>query len=418
MTDYFPNKFASTWFCIIWLPFSVGFLSLYLGSIANLYIHISEKNVKRIERKLHRQVYEFKNEQNREREEAIARGTSAGFGLDIDSGGATSSMDDTMTPNANMNVNVSAPHSHLNQPRRQGRSDRRARGVATLVANDSYEMEEEGAEGSSPERRRQNVMMNSGVMGRRFDGNGNGDNDLESSEDEAMKTMRNTIAAVKLNMTTRGSGSAGGGVEESPSRGLAPSDSEILNIKSTRHYNTTRGVEKKPTFALRVLLQERFSYIIAREIAGYQSSVEIKNNTLSVTIDSLKHTADKWMIPRKARKAFRAVAFEVLYFCGERDLIVRGAEAVFDLRPHEAQGLFAPLLAAFGDADTMEAWLMRTQTMTENELTDEYNNDEESRDEKLRRVEEMRAGKVTQNMTAAPNVKRNVIGNAVTNQSS
>ncbi len=374
----------------------MGFLSLYLGSIANLYIHISEKNVTRIERKLHRQVYEFRNEQNREREEAIARGTSAGFGLDIDSG---ANMDDMAA-----NVNVAHQHAHLNQPRRQGRRDMRARGVATLVANDSYEMEEDNLEGSSPERRRQNIMMNSGAQ--RFDG--------EDLEKEAMKTMRNTIAAVKLNMTTRGSG--GGGVEESPSKGLAPSDSEILNVKSTRHYNTTRGVEKKPTFALRVLLQERFSYIISREIAGYQSSVEIKNNTLSVTIDSLKHTADKWMIPRKARKAFRAVAFEVLYFCGERDLIVRGAEAVFDLRPHEAQGLFAPLLAAFGDADTMEAWLMRTQTMTENELTHETN--EESSDEKLRRVEEMRAGKVAQNLTATPNIKRNVIGNAVNNQSS
>lgn len=395
--DYFPEKFASTWFCIIWLPFSVGFLSLYLGSIANLYIDISEKNVKRIERKLHRQVNLARSEQNREREEAIARGTSAGFDLDIDSGG---NIDD---------MNSSLDVSHLHQPRRQDRRDAQARGFATLVADDSIEMEEEDLANILPDHRRQNIIANSGLQ--RFDSD-------DAENEEAMKTMRNVIAAVKLNMTTprRSQGSVGGSAGGSGTPGPSSPVSDILNVKSTRHYNTSRGVEKKPTFALRVLLQERFCHIIAREIAGYQSSSEIKNNTLSVTIDSLKYTADKWQIPRRARKSFRTVAFEVLYFCGERDLIVRGAEAVFDLRPHEVQGLFAPLLAAFGDADTMEAWLMRTQTMAENELHDD--NIEESSEEKLRLIEQRRAEKITQNLTATPNVKRNVIGNAVTNQSS
>ena len=32
--DYFPTRQASIWFCVFWLPFSVGFMSLYLGNVA------------------------------------------------------------------------------------------------------------------------------------------------------------------------------------------------------------------------------------------------------------------------------------------------------------------------------------------------------------------------------------------------
>jgi hypothetical protein len=120
---------------------------------------------------------------------------------------------------------------------------------------------------------------------------------------------------------------------------------------------------RKPSFALRVLVQERFAEIIAIEVAGYHSSVEIKDHTLSVTIDSLYETADKWSIPRRARKAFRSVAFEVLYFVGEHGLITRGADALYDLTPFEFHALFSSLVAAMGDADSMEQWLTSTDTL-------------------------------------------------------
>jgi hypothetical protein len=49
------------------------------------------------------------------------------------------------------------------------------------------------------------------------------------------------------------------------------------------------------------------SEIIALDIAGFQSDIEIVENTSSVTIDSLPQTANKWLVPRRARRAFRAV---------------------------------------------------------------------------------------------------------------
>ena len=377
--DYYPSKLPSTWFCIFWLPFSVGFLSLYLGSVAHLYIDISGRNVKRIENKLRRRINRVKEAEERERVETMARVTSGGFGLEEDETGHFSP-------------------THLNNKKQHHKQ----RGFASLsptaiLAHDSMEGYDDGEIGE----RRENILANSNFKR-------HGDEEMAG---ETMKSMRDVIGAVNQNIATPRR------AEEAtlPQAAAAPQSDPHLSLKSNRHYNTSHGVEKKPSFALRVLVQERFSEIIAHEIAGYQSDVQIKNNTLSVTIDSLKITANKWEVPRRARKSFRSVAFEVLYFVGERALILRGADAVFDLTPHEVQGLFAPLLAAFGDADTMEAWLMRTQVMADNELNAEFQIG--NKQLKFDQVEEHRENKIAQNMTANPNTRRNVIGNAVNNQS-
>jgi hypothetical protein len=66
------------------------------------------------------------------------------------------------------------------------------------------------------------------------------------------------------------------------------------------------------------------------------------------------------------------VAFESLYFVGERGLIIRGADALYDLTPLEFHSLFAPLLAAMDDADTMEGWLENTNVLAEVDLKKNY----------------------------------------------
>ena len=125
---------------------------------------------------------------------------------------------------------------------------------------------------------------------------------------------------------------------------------------------------KKPSFALRVLVQERMAEIIAIEVAGFHSAIEIKDYKMSVKIESMSDTADKWSIPRRARKAFRAVAFEVLYFVGEHGLITRGADALYELTPFEFHGLFSTLVAAMGDADMMEGWLAKSDALAQVDL--------------------------------------------------
>ena len=61
-----------------------------------------------------------------------------------------------------------------------------------------------------------------------------------------------------------------------------------------------------------------------------------------------------------------------MFFVGERDLICQGAKALFDLTPAEFHGIFAPLLAAMGDADTMDDWLASTESLAEVDLSQIY----------------------------------------------
>lgn len=358
--DYFPQKHASTWFCILWLPFSVGFFSLYLGNIANIYIQISEKNVKMIEERLRFKIQEDKNIENKERAEAIARGTSGGFHVDID----------VEDPSDEMKKSSVTNMTHLKS---KGNLfvGKKSRGFTEVDFVEDAPTEIS----SSVLSRRQMIMQNSTLTS--FD------------SEEKMKTMRDVIDLVHRNTATPRRSRIDDVSHGTP---ISFSDSQHLSLQSSRQYKTARGVEKGASFALRVLLQERFCLIIAHEIAGFQSQVDIKQNTLRVTIDSLKQTCEKWSIPRMATKSFRAVAFEVLYFCGERNLIVRGVDAVFDLRPYEVQGLFAPLLAAYGDADAMDAWLSQTHSLATYELKPSENPSEI----KLEQGESRRGEEVTQ----------------------
>lgn len=392
--DYYPSELASTWFCIFWLPFSVGFLSLYLGSVAQLYLHISTQNVKRVESNLRNRINKVKRAEERERAEAIARMTSGGFDL-----GSVGDVGRVVGRRDHDNHVQDVIPDHLNRSKRRNGHD----GFVMLPESPSMEQYHVNDD-SSLRQRRDNILHNS---------KSSIPSDDEEVSGETMKSMKHVIVAVKQNITSPRRMHEESETVDAKQRGDIVQSNPYLSLKSTRHYMTAQGIEKKPSFALRVLVQERFSKIIANEIAGYQSQVEIRNNTLSVTIDSLKQTADKWVIPRRARKAFRAVAFEVLYFVGERALIVNGADAVLELRPNEVQSLFAPLLAAFGDADTMEAWLVGTQIMADNELHEPC---QEGKQLVFDRIMKNREAKITDNITATPNMKRNVIGNAVSNQ--
>jgi hypothetical protein len=405
--DYYPEKLASSWFCIVWLPFSVGFLSLYLGSVANWYIDVSGRNVKRIEMQLRRRIQAAREEQEQERAEALSRLNTGGFEMDFSD---ASDINGEHTSNNSVISMQDVIPSHLHH-----KTQRRLKGKKVFDALEESDQTDEYWASKGTGSRRKDVMINSGLFKGILDiptGNGS-DSDSsksdagdESSIRKAEITTKDVILEVKYNLS---SPRRTQNDEQSVANGAINND--ILSLKSTKHYTTARGIEKKPTFALRILFQERLSHIIAHEIAGYQSRVEIENNTLAVTIDSLKHTADKWLIPKRARKAFRAVAFETLYFVGERDLIVRGADAIFDLNIHEVQGLFAPVLAALGDADTMETWLQQTHVMADNEL----HGPAEQLSSKLGMVHDRHENQISQNLTANPKVTRNVIGNAVRN---
>ncbi len=124
----------------------------------------------------------------------------------------------------------------------------------------------------------------------------------------------------------------------------------------------------KPSLDVRLRVQARLARIIAEEVAGYQTGVIIKGSTVSLTVGSLRDTADKWKIPPQAWKAFRAVAFRSILFVGERELISDGGDALLRLNVVEFHQIFSPMLAAMGDGSSMEAWLAATDILADVEL--------------------------------------------------
>jgi len=382
--DYVPTRLPTIWFCICWLPLSIGFMSLYLGNVATFYIRLSDRNIRRIERNLRRRLQKAKEKAEEERAEILRRAyRGQEIEIEIAAGSAEGGSDDGITAGlqrkGSMDSNSTAEeYQQATIPKNHARSvmkRKKQEGFNMLPSDDLHNSDDEiitignqlGAQ--TGYRRRQMIIENCrvipsssdrGIIGDSKDFNGN---DQEHNNARTMKSMKDVIRAVRNTLDSKSTGTG-----HQPAAPGEADASKFMSIQSTQNminYSIFRRKKqsKKPSFALRVLVQERFAEIIAIEVAGYHSSIEIKDYTMSVTIDSTADTADKWSVPRRARKAFRAVAFEVLYCVGEHGLITRGADALYDLTPFEFHGLFSKLVAAMGDADIMEGWLAKTDAL-------------------------------------------------------
>ena len=349
---YVPKNPIAIYFCIVWLPFSVGFMSLYLSNVASFYIRLSDRNIRRLEKQMRRHIKRAKQEADRDRlrsSRSSASSTAARMGNDDDSpDGKKKPFHQHAKNNQNQSKGFEILSADENDAQVVGTSAAEIGEMrrTQILNNSSF---------ASSVRRRRGDTVDGSVVG--VEGGGH-----------TMQTMRDVIRTVKHNLDVTDPSNCHD-YDTDRSR-----ESEFMSIHSSEEFSTLSPrknhdlVAHKPTFALRVLIQERLAEIIAIDIAGFQSHIEIKENTLSVTIDTLKDAADKWMIPRRARKAFRAVAFEALYFVGEHGLITRGADALFDFTPFEFHGLFSPFLAAMGDAQVMEGWLAATNVLADVDL--------------------------------------------------
>jgi hypothetical protein len=433
--DYYPTKNSSIWFCCIWLPFSVGFMSLYLGNIAAFYIRLSDRNIARIENVLRKRIQLIKEKAQVERRAVLRRALRGqqqqqqqqNPSLDTNdsySNDGGSSIDDDLVLSTNMEDsgvdcgngnNVTSPDHATNatqmRSQRMGLSRKRFFGFSTIPTEDGlyYDGRDGGGEAITSDdpvnrdsnsvhsmsnsiysnsipslsQRRERILRDS-MKHTEFT---RGDSNL-SMNMTTMKDVLHSVHQTNLILHQRQNGDVE--VTDSLSTGVPSADisiranqkqylpagpeSEYLSVRSNRTVLQfdSNTIRKKPSFALRALVQERFAEIIATDIAGYQNGIEIKDCTLTVTIDILKKVSEKWLIPRRARKAFRAVSFEALYFVGEHGLITKGAEALFSLSPIEFHQLFSPLLASFGDAESMESWLESTQALADVDLSTSF----------------------------------------------
>jgi len=345
--DYYPTRSASVWFCVFWLPFSIGFMSLYLTNVAAFYIRMSDKNVNRIERQLRKRVLRAKRRVEREKKAARDRALRGQQWKDTGSAESTEPEERT----ASMQESISEPMNR--------------NGFDTLPVSDSPRSKAKktvhpkrlfGSRGGESNRR-ERIIRSSQMLT-------DDSEDRSGTSTATITSMKAVLDRVRSNLDGNPSLNSVGTVEGAADYFSIRSAETVQNP-----FRSSRGkVVRKPSFGLRALVQERLAQIVATDVAGYQSGLEIQDHTLSITIDSLRSTAERWKIPRRARKAFRAVAFEVLYFVGEYGLVTRGVDAVLELPPLVFQGLFAPLLAALGDAEEMQSWLIRTEVLADVDL--------------------------------------------------
>ena len=75
--DYYPTQQGSIWFCVFWLPCSVGFMSFYLGLVGYWYLQLSSRNVKRVLQRKRKHFQRIKRRRQNELHAARTRALAA-----------------------------------------------------------------------------------------------------------------------------------------------------------------------------------------------------------------------------------------------------------------------------------------------------------------------------------------------------
>jgi hypothetical protein len=318
--DYVPTKNSSILFCtVFFIPSSLFFMSFLLAHVAKSYIRLHAVHVTHLEKKIRRDNERRRAEMNRS--EMAKRNADANSSVDVDEsskGGSSGAIEENME-----------------------------KGFTTII---SYTEDD---------------TKSSGLFG---DQAGNihdiGSNNDPLSESSPALRYRKSVLRNKESSAHGGRPVTFAEAHQSLNRQSQSSSAPLddLSNESSSHGAT------RPSLDVRLRVQCRIARIIADEVAGYQTGVIIKGLTVSLTLGSLRDTAEKWKIPPQAWKAFRAVAFRSLLFVGERQLICDGADALLQLNVVEFHQIFSPMLAAMGDAGCMISWLASTDVLADVEL--------------------------------------------------
>jgi hypothetical protein len=322
--DYFPTQTSSTLVTVVWLPWSIVFLSIYMGSVATWYLDMSNRTMKRIESAMRGAL----------EKESAAREP-------MHKSGSCGHLTETAKENA------------LSRPTSPTISEASSSDDLAIVPSSEL-FGAPGTEGGPGTVRRERILQLKNVA----------QLNPWTHEGQAMGTMADVLRTTHAKLEALASMRKG----SDESWRISGPPPEFVVLRSNSSCSDHSSNTSRPPLELRLLVLERLAAIIANDVTGISSSIEIQQDTLSITLNNVKHIAQKWLVPRRALKAFRSVAFECLYFIGEHALITRGVSALFDLSPMEFHKLFHPLLAAMGDAETLETWLASTEIMAEQHL--------------------------------------------------
>mmetsp|Transcript_31010 Transcript_31010/g.37780 ORF Transcript_31010/g.37780 Transcript_31010/m.37780 type:complete len:899 (+) Transcript_31010:74-2770(+) len=412
--DFIPKDEFSKWFCIIfYFPGSIFFMSYYLALVAKSYIHANSINIARLERKMRNTI----RDRRFEMEQALisTQGIESQIRLTVEDSFLSKKDGENISPlpqalKASMigwgggtrnNVKSSSNNTsiikeiNLIQPPDADNRHLPASQASKLVGqhnpNAIVLLNNQGDGDDGRGSHRETILENfhagnsfntekSPIMNVDGGDAGVGQYHCKSVTSSTMKGVLESLRSDgydqrRCSSTSRRNSDIGSSNNTSqinsrapvPHSSIAP-DANTASKTIEMNTNGSNSDKTKPSFALRAIVQERMSQIIAADVAGFQSFMLLQNNTFSITIDALTSILDKWMIPRRARKAFRSVAFQALLMVGEHTLITKGPDALLCLSPLEFHGIFNPFLAAMGDAETMELWLGKTDVLADVEL--------------------------------------------------
>lgn len=320
--DYVPTKNSSIWFCtVFFIPSSLFFLSFLLAHVAKSYIRLHAVHVTHLEKKIRRDNERRRAEMNRS--EMAKRNADVNSSVGVDD---ASKVESSGALEENMEKGFTTIISYTeDDTKSSGLFGDQAGNIHDIISNNNDPLSTESSPGL---RYRKSVLRN------------------KESSAHGGRPVTFAEAHQSLNQHSQSS--------SAPLYDLSP--------ESSAHGAT------RPSLDVRLRVQSRIARIIADEVAGYQTGVIIKGLTVSLTLGSLRDTAEKWRIPPQAWKAFRAVAFKSLLFVGERQLICDGADALLQLNVVEFHQIFSPMLAAMGDAGCMISWLASTDVLADVEL--------------------------------------------------
>jgi len=303
--DLAPSRPVTIWFCIFYLPTATIFLSLYLSNIAKIYLRLHISHISCIERNL-RKIHRISKQQD------VVK--------------SSTSYTDDSSPNTQSSGSCDKATS---EPR--------------------------------------NVIISSTSM-----------KDILNTamKRELMKSSTSSTDESSPNTQSSGSGGATSTPEPRNMRTRSASMREVLNTAKKREMRkipqdykqisileTTSERAIPPSLSLRTKIQERLAHVICEDFCDAQSSIEVKGDKIITTFSDWKVAADKWMIPKKAKDAFRSLSFELFLLVGMHDINLRGIDAILDLKSAEFQRLFNPVLAVMGTSECMECWLLSTEPL-------------------------------------------------------
>mmetsp|Transcript_9358 Transcript_9358/g.18890 ORF Transcript_9358/g.18890 Transcript_9358/m.18890 type:complete len:627 (-) Transcript_9358:86-1966(-) len=300
--DYFPTKTASILICAVWLPCNIIFTSIYMGSVASWYLNFSTKGIQRIRNNMHSDIV-----QKQAFDRSISTPGIALEKVDIEYG----------------------------------------------LDNDSDEIIENTYTDQSSTV--QNVTKSSNSSEADSIGYKDSDEDV-ASPTVVFENLTSTLATMADVIRT---------VHARAGEDLLQVDADMQEIEdeSTPPDSQLVHVSKQPGFKLRVLVQQRFAAIIAFDLVGGDHHVDVQDSFIVVRIGRWKQVVSKWLIPSGAWKTFRAAALDAMMLVGERNLIQQGPYALYELSPEEFHSIFSALVAAMGDAETLQGWLNSTENL-------------------------------------------------------